>query len=327
MTPDLQRLYGALLAHREHLRATFVPSHDEVLTAFGVSLEDDDDPSHWERGWLLWEDRVVELWERLGGDAVPYFRTMWDSPDDFCNSAREQALSYILSPSRDDADPLAVYLAGLSDAVNTCPAAIVPLAWVLRNRDALWEVWLSLNRSGGDVRQGIRDVRKGVVDELLREYASAGCDLDVDELDARCEMLVDVGGDQADRLELGEALALERALHGAHMTLRGVGVPEQYARWEAGHWHPKDANGALVLGDYDVTEVAAEWARYLDAGVPHALAYQLVGMQPVDEAMEALATFRELNAEGGFPFALVAAGLDVPDDTLTDDEWNTWCAQ
>ena len=36
-------------------------------------------------------------------------------------------------------------------------------------------------------------------------------------------------------------------------------------------------------------------------------------------------TFRDMNADGGFPAALVCVGLGIEEDALTDDDWNAWC--
>ncbi|SKV12224.1 Uncharacterised protein [Mycobacteroides abscessus subsp. abscessus] len=58
------------------------------------------------------------------------------------------------------------------------------------------------------------------------------------------------------------------------------------------------------------------------AAVVHALSR---GTEPVADVLDAVDTYRELNADGGFPAALVCAGLGVPDDTLTDEQWNAWC--
>ena len=50
--------------------------------------------------------------------------------------------------------------------------------------------------------------------------------------------------------------------------------------------------------------------------------------ESLEDTLTVLGTFRELNAEGAFPAALVRAGLGIEDDdALTDDEWNAWCAE
>lgn len=65
-------------------------------------------------------------------------------------------------------------------------------------------------------------------------------------------------------------------------------------------------------------------SRRVPAALVHTLAAQTD--EPLPDVLDAVAGFREMNADGCFPFALVAAGLGVPEDLMTDDEWNAWCA-
>lgn len=320
--------YGALLEYRDRLRATYVPSHDDMLAAFGAVPASDDDADHWECGWLIWAEDVTELWERYGADAVPYLRVMWENTDDFNGNARGRAMSYLLSPKSTDLNPLVPFLVDFGNR-EVSYSADVPVDWVMRNRDALREVWIYQRIQNPDMERGhgLRAARKTVVRALLlRNYIYELRDLDVDELDVRCGLLAEVCVACPDRLDEDESIALADVLHDAYRVLVNAGVPAPYSRLEVVYGYPKDANGIPILGGFDVAETVAEWQRYLDMGVPEALAYALVGMVPVADAMEALDTFRSLNADGAFPFALAAAGLGVEEDVLTDDEWDAWCA-
>ncbi|SKV12211.1 Uncharacterised protein [Mycobacteroides abscessus subsp. abscessus] len=58
------------------------------------------------------------------------------------------------------------------------------------------------------------------------------------------------------------------------------------------------------------------------AGLVHGF---VTSAEPLDDVLVALDTFADLNAEGGFPFALAAAGLGVAEDAVTDDDWNAFC--
>lgn len=60
------------------------------------------------------------------------------------------------------------------------------------------------------------------------------------------------------------------------------------------------------------------------AGLVHGL---VTSDDPVDDVLDALDTFADLNREGGFPFALVAAGLGVAEDAVTDDDWSAFCTR
>lgn len=65
-------------------------------------------------------------------------------------------------------------------------------------------------------------------------------------------------------------------------------------------------------------------SRQIPAAVVHALS---LGTEPVDDVLDAITVFRDLNRDGGFPAALVCAGIGVPDDSMTDEQWNAWCGR
>lgn len=60
------------------------------------------------------------------------------------------------------------------------------------------------------------------------------------------------------------------------------------------------------------------------AGLVHGI---VTSDDPVDDVLDAIETFRDLNAEGAFPFALVAAGLGVASDAVSDDDWDAFCTR
>ena len=87
---------------------------------------------------------------------------------------------------------------------------------------------------------------------------------------------------------------------------------------------------AYDLGTARYTEGYSDRVRELllsdhaPAGLVHGI---VTSDDPVDDVLDALDTFRMMNADGGFPFALVAAGLGVAEDAMTDDAWNAFCAR
>lgn len=87
---------------------------------------------------------------------------------------------------------------------------------------------------------------------------------------------------------------------------------------------------AYDLGTARYTEGYSDRVRelLLSGRAPAGLVHGLVTSDdPVADVLDAIAVFRGLNAEGGFPFALVAAGLGVAEDAVSDDDWNAFCTR
>lgn len=112
------------------------------------------------------------------------------------------------------------------------------------------------------------------------------------------------------------------ALDGAIRDMvRDTGCTEDEA------WTVVDASDRAGVSDdpvYNARALDLLRSRRVPAALVRALASDLDG--PLSDVLDAVAVFREMNADGAFPFALAAAGLGVPDDLMTDDEWNAWCA-
>lgn len=315
----VQAFHAALLAHRDRVRVGYEPTDEELLSAFGVASDDDS----WENVWNLDADDVTAMWERLGPrDAVPYLRAVWDTYTDFNDNARSRALSYLLSPKSIPLNPIVPFLMDLDQY------GVLPLDWVLDpvNREGLRTVWIYSR-----VRDRNRDVGLGIYlmhadalhTVLMRDYVTHGRHINVDALDAKCTLIREYTHPAAVHYE--EVAGLMDDVYDDFCTLTAAGIPAWYARYEMREGYDYDGRNLPIVPPFDTHAVAAEWVRFLAADVPVPLVHALRGETPVDEALDALDTFRVLNAEGAFPFALVATALGVDDDTLTDDEWNDYC--
>lgn len=249
-------------------------------------------------GEMLWyvEDFDVDaMVERLGPRiARPFLCALWDSGD-VSESARVRAMTLLLSPRSVDTNPLCEFLLELHEYDLGVTAR-----WVLENRPAIRTVWLTLRHEPRDpALRGIRALSRMFALTLATQYAGRGVPLDLPRLVKDCD-------------------TLSRAQH----TLIHMGVPAKYMHLELGRAVGSDDPATAA------TVAVSEWERGRDAGVPVPLIVALrAAGDPLEDALTALETFRDMNAEGALPFSLVAAGLGVPEDTLTDEEWDAWCAE
>ncbi|SKV12218.1 Uncharacterised protein [Mycobacteroides abscessus subsp. abscessus] len=317
----VQAFHTALLAHRDKVRETFDPTYEDVLDAFSrVSPRPDDVDAEWEWGWNLEPEDVTALRERLGpADAVPYLRAVWGLREDFNKRVRGRALSYLMDPWTEALNPMVGFLADLADY------AWVTARWVLDNRDALREVWIA-RRYKRKRTPFLYKVDLETVHLLVSEYPDAGVPLDLRDLETRCAIRTKfaLGVRCEDAVEM---VNMVRAIRADTLTLTAAGMTRAKALTVLSRDYPLDADDLPVTAGYDAAGVAARWTTLRDAGVPLPLSLGLCGPSddPVADVLDAVNTFRVLNADGGFPFSLAAGGLGVPETTMTDDAWNAWC--
>lgn len=321
----VQALYDAVVAYRDRVQL-----ETDMFAAFDLDPENDSLSS-------LEPEDILFLLERDGDDPAKWnrvcdmLRWVWDNADCFPDT-RVTALSNVLVRFP-DAVRFAEWLQGLeweNGEDNWTSHNPLPSWWILSNFDALKRVWLTVHYGVGQQPQlkALRGVSAGTLHPLLADSAERGVPLDVMVLAGICELAQVYALDpRPDDLDSGERWDMIRAVRDAYCALLSVGVPDWCAYNELMRGYAVDADGRPVLGSFDTAAAVKDWTRWIDAGVPASLTdAQRAAGESLEDALDAIAVFRGLNAEGGFPFALAAAGLGVPEDTMTDADWNAWCA-